>query len=78
MTLWCTNWPGQAEGCSARLSSAVTFGFESEKYAAVETLSSHMGMFLQKTNVIRDYLVGGDPVHNWELITPIAMSLAHV
>ncbi|KAK9822619.1 hypothetical protein WJX74_010934 [Apatococcus lobatus] len=31
-------------------------GLESEQYAAADELSNHMGLFLQKTNIIRDYL----------------------
>lgn len=32
---------------------------ESESFHDMEELSNHMGLFLQKTNIIRDYLVGG-------------------
>lgn len=31
-------------------------GLESHDLAKDETLSNHMGLFLQKTNIIRDYL----------------------
>ncbi|WIA33097.1 hypothetical protein OEZ86_006251 [Tetradesmus obliquus] len=31
-------------------------GLESASYARAEVLSNHMGLFLQKTNIIRDYL----------------------
>ncbi|KIZ04121.1 farnesyl-diphosphatefarnesyltransferase [Monoraphidium neglectum] len=33
-------------------------GLESDYFAKNEDLSNHMGLFLQKTNIIRDYLVG--------------------
>jgi len=33
-------------------------GLESSFFAKNETLSNHMGLFLQKVNIIRDYLVG--------------------
>ena len=29
---------------------------ESEEFAEMEDLANHMGLFLQKTNIIRDYL----------------------
>ena len=29
---------------------------ESQEFADMEDLSNHMGLFLQKTNIIRDYL----------------------
>lgn len=29
---------------------------ESEEFANMEDLANHMGLFLQKTNIIRDYL----------------------
>eukprot|EP00882_Tetradesmus_deserticola_P017709 GHRQ01018980.1.p1 GENE.GHRQ01018980.1~~GHRQ01018980.1.p1 ORF type:complete len:181 (+),score=42.56 GHRQ01018980.1:52-543(+) len=32
-------------------------GLESASYARADVLSNHMGLFLQKTNIIRDYLV---------------------
>lgn len=34
-----------------------TSGLESASYACADTLANHMGLFLQKTNIIRDYLV---------------------
>jgi hypothetical protein len=37
---------------------AASSGLEAEWYADAEGLSNHMGLFLQKTNIIRDYLVG--------------------
>jgi farnesyl-diphosphate farnesyltransferase len=33
-------------------------GLESSFFAKNEGLSNHMGLFLQKVNIIRDYLVG--------------------
>jgi hypothetical protein len=42
--------------------SVASSGLESEEFAAAESLANHMGLFLQKTNIIRDYLVGG-----WEV-----------
>lgn len=39
------------------LCSAAFSGLESSKFALKETLSNQMGLFLQKTNIIRDYLV---------------------
>ncbi len=38
---------------------AAESGLESEAYLHAEELSTHMGLLLQKTNIIRDYLVGG-------------------
>lgn len=32
-------------------------GLEDAQFADLEGLSNHMGLFLQKTNIIRDYLV---------------------
>jgi phytoene/squalene synthetase len=37
--------------------AAASSGLESASYARAEVLSNHMGLFLQKTNIIRDYLV---------------------
>lgn len=34
-------------------------GLESEEFYKHEALANGMGLFLQKTNIIRDYLVGG-------------------
>lgn len=36
---------------------AASSGLESAQFARAEVLSNHMGLFLQKTNIIRDYLV---------------------
>ncbi|PNH09521.1 Squalene synthase [Tetrabaena socialis] len=35
-------------------------GLESDAMAGQEDLANHMGLFLQKTNIIRDYLVSGE------------------
>jgi hypothetical protein len=37
--------------------AAASSGLESASYARADALSNHMGLFLQKTNIIRDYLV---------------------
>ncbi len=39
-------------------SPAASSGLESEAFGDAEGLANHMGLFLQKTNIIRDYLVG--------------------
>lgn len=36
-----------------------TSGLESPSFGKADVLANHMGLFLQKTNIIRDYLVGG-------------------
>lgn len=33
-----------------------TSKLESEEFSKAEDLANHMGLFLQKTNIIRDYL----------------------
>ena len=37
--------------------TAASSGLEDPDMAAMEVLANHMGLFLQKTNIIRDYLV---------------------
>jgi len=37
---------------------------ESPEFADMESLSNHMGLFLQKTNIIRDYLEDIDEVRH--------------
>lgn len=37
--------------------AAATSGLESPSYAKADNLANQMGLFLQKTNIIRDYLV---------------------
>lgn len=39
------------------LGAAASSGLESAQYARSDSLANHMGLFLQKTNIIRDYLV---------------------
>ena len=36
---------------------AASSGLEAASFARSEAMSNHMGLFLQKTNIIRDYLV---------------------
>jgi hypothetical protein len=38
--------------------SPATSGLESPSFGKADVLANHMGLFLQKTNIIRDYLVG--------------------
>lgn len=40
---------------------------ESEEFADMEYLANHMGLFLQKTNIIRDYLedINEEPAPRW-------------
>jgi farnesyl-diphosphate farnesyltransferase len=38
---------------------AASPGLESPEFFKSEALANEMGLFLQKTNIIRDYLVGG-------------------
>lgn len=45
--------------CAPASLLAAYSGLESESYSELSELSNHMGLFLQKTNIIRDYLVGG-------------------
>ena len=44
---------------SPHLTCAASSGFEGAEFNDSADLSNHMGLFLQKTNIIRDYLVGG-------------------
>jgi hypothetical protein len=43
------------------LCAAATSGLESASYAKSDALANQMGLFLQKTNIIRDYLVSIGP-----------------
>jgi hypothetical protein len=47
--------------CVHALCSAATSGLESASYAKADALANQMGLFLQKTNIIRDYLVSSGP-----------------
>ena len=42
---------------SPNLLHVASSGLESQEFADMQALSNHMGLFLQKTNIIRDYLV---------------------
>jgi farnesyl-diphosphate farnesyltransferase len=45
---------------------AAASGLEDPKIAKDKSLANHMGLFLQKTNIIRDYLVSArllQPTH---------------
>jgi hypothetical protein len=44
---------------------AATSGLESSSYARSDSLANHMGLFLQKTNIIRDYLVSRGASGSW-------------
>lgn len=37
--------------------AAATSGLEAANFAKADNLANQMGLFLQKTNIIRDYLV---------------------
>lgn len=37
--------------------AAATSGLEAPSFAKADNLANQMGLFLQKTNIIRDYLV---------------------
>jgi hypothetical protein len=49
----------KTHAANRRLRHAASSGLEDRRYASTEALSNHMGLFLQKTNIIRDYLVRG-------------------
>ena len=42
---------------------------ESKEFYEMEDLANHMGLFLQKTNIIRDYLedINEEPAPRWSL-----------
>lgn len=44
------------------LAPAAASGLEANSIGTEEDLANHMGLFLQKTNIIRDYLVRGGVV----------------
>lgn len=50
---------GMVDVCMSLLlgAAAATSGLEAPSFAKADNLANQMGLFLQKTNIIRDYLV---------------------
>ncbi len=45
---------------------AASSGLESEEVRDMSDLANHMGLLLQKTNIIRDYLVSSHTCCSWQ------------